>query len=906
MTNRKLIEVALPLEKINEESSKEKSIRFGHPSTLHLWWARRPLATTRAIIFASIVDDPSAHPELFPTEELQIEERKRLFKIIEQLCVWDNLNNSSLVEAARREIKKYTDGELPKFYDPFGGGGSIPIEAQRLGLETYASDLNPVAVMINKAMIEIPQKCLNHKPIYNEGQERLNNTWNGLEGLAYDVEKYGEWIGKEAEKRIGKYFPKISIPEEDGGGEATVIAWMWTRTVTCPNPACKCKMPLIKSFDLVKDKKDGYYVEPIIDNSHIRYEIRKGSTKRKPTVGRKGAQCIACDSPVDFEYIRSLGKKNEIGYELLGIVAVNEAGKRIVLPAELDNSPIEIPRPTDYFDTEIAYYPGCTNCKNYGMTYFSDLCTNRQLLSLVTFSDLAIEVKKKMEEDTIANGECVDVTYINAVQVYLAFAVDRLASRSTQVCVWHTSRKTIEHPFGRQAIPMVWTFPESNPFSGATGGWDSALSWIPKVIRNYATDIESGVVTQEDAMSGSKKDKYLVSTDPPYYSNVPYADLSDFFYVWLRKILREQYPELFMTLGTPKSNELVAERYRYDGDEQKAKEFFEDGMYKAFCKIFSYVDDRYPFTIYYAFKQTDGNEDDVASSGWETMLSGLIRAGFKIVGTWPVRTEMTTGLKTNLNFLGSSIVLVCRKREDNASVCTRRNFVNELKRNIKPALKNLQSSNIAPVDLAQSAIGPGMAVFSKYNKVLEADGSEMTVRSALQIINQELDLYFNEQDGELDKDSRFCVDLYSQYAFNTIKFGEADILARAKNTSVAFLASSGLLYGQKGEVRLLERAELNDKVDSNSATWLLCQQLTKAMEVGGIEACAKIIAPMYGSAPERAKDLAYRLFTIAERKGWTQEAYAYNALVVSWTEIQSRAAALQAIEPKQMSIFDLE
>ena len=529
---------------------------------------------------------------------------------------------------------------------------------------------------------------------------------------------------------------------------------------------------------------------------------------------------------------------------------------------------------------------------------------------MVTFSDLVIEVKEKILSDMKENGRDDDEEYANAIQLFLAFAVDRLASRSTQLCIWDAGRQTIVPPFGRMAIPMVWTYPENNPFCDASGSWAGALEYIPKALRMMNRNVQEGIVEQKDAMNCSYTEKYIVSTDPPYYSNVPYADLADFFYVWLRKMLRNQYPDLFATIETPKINELVAERYRFGGDEDRAKEFFETGMVKTFRNIYEFLSDEIPLTVYYAFKQSEieneQGEKSVASSGWETILTGIINAGFSITGTWPMRTERTTGLKNSLNALSTSIVLVCRKRDLDARTVSRRNFIIELRQELRASLQKLQQSNLAPVDMAQSAIGPGMAVFSKYNRVLESDGTRMGVRSALKVINEEIDMYFNEKVGELDTTSRFCVELFSEYAYNNIKFGDAEVLANAKGASIPLMSSQGILYAKSGVVHLIERDKLPNKVDSNeSKIWMLTQQLTRAMESGGVEKCAYIVTTMLGSNVERAKDLAYRLYTIAEQKKWANEAYAYNSLVVAWPDIQSRAAALKAVEPKQLTIFDI-
>ena len=397
----------------------------------------------------------------------------------------------------------------------------------------------------------------------------------------------------------------------------------------------------------------------------------------------------------------------------------------------------------------------------------------------------------------------------------------------------------------------------------------------------------------------------MVSTDPPYYDNIGYADLSDFFYVWLRQALKETYPKLFRTMLVPKIEELVATPYRFDGSVEKARDFFEDGMFNTCCRLHEYARDDVPVTIYYAFKQSETDADEsTASTGWETMLSAIIRAGFAITGTWPMRTEQTyraVGMGTNA--LASSIVLVCRKRPQDARSVTRREFINALHREMRPALEKLQSANIAPVDLAQSAIGPGIGVFSRYKSVLEADGKPMSVRAALQIINQELDSFYNEQEGELDRESRFCVELFSQYAFNNIRFGDADILARAKNTSVQALADRGVMMAAKGQVRLLTREEIPEVVrPTEDCTWLLTQQLARTLEKGGIKECAQIVMNIFGSNGENAKALAYRLYTICERKNWAQEGYAYNNLVVAWPEIQTMAAQLQAEKPQQLKM----
>ena len=919
---KKLIEVALPLEAINAESAREKSIRHGHPSTLHLWWARRPLAAARAVIWSSLVDDPSEHSEQFPTEEEQNKERQRLFAILEELVKWENSNDPEILEAAKAEILRSTGNNPPPLLDPFAGGGAIPLEAQRLGLEAHAHDLNPVAVMINKAMIEIPPKFAGQAPVNPDTRARLDaaDGWTGAKGLAEDVRYYGEWMKQQAFKKIGHLYPKVKVPAAQGGGEATVIAWIWARTVKCPNPACGCEMPLVRSFVLSKKKGKEAWIEPIFENGKTRYSVHhEGKPAIEGTVNRKGAVCACCGTPVEFPYIREQGKAGKIGNHLCAIVAEGN-NSRVYLSADSEQIlAAQVSKPEEYPDAVMPYNPRDFKTPNYGMTYFSDLFTNRQLTALTTFSELVSEAQKQAERDAVAAGVPNDHialseggigarAYGEAVGVYLAFVIDKMTDYHSSICSWHSSKELIRNTFGRQAIPMVWDYAEANPFSDSAGCFDNMLEWVFKSSSLFPATA-NGDVRQFDAQSDCGLRNIMVSTDPPYYDNIGYADLSDFFYVWMRQALKQTYPNLFRTMLVPKAEELVATPYRFDGSVEKARDFFEDGMLHTCQQIYQYAREDIPVTIYYAYKQSDTDngesETKTASTGWETMLSAVIQAGFAITGTWPMRTEMSNrSIASGTNALASSIVLVCRKRPEDAPMVTRRSFIAELKRELRPALQKLQRSNIAPVDLAQSAIGPGMGVYSKYSKVLESDGTPMTVRSALQIINQELDVYFNEQDGELDQNSRFCVDLYMQNAFNDIKFGDADTLARAKNTSVAALAAKGVLYAQKGSVHLLTREELPEKVDEREETiWLLCQQLTQAMATGGVAACAQVVVNMFGSNAERAKDLAYRLYTVAERKGWAQEAYSYNALVIAWPEIQSRAAELQAYQPEQTSLF---
>lgn len=921
MAVKKLIEVALPLDDINAASAREKSIRHGHPSTLHLWWARRPLAAARAVIWSSLVDDPSAHPEEFPTVEEQAAERERLFNILRELVVWENSNDERVLDAAKAEIRKSMGDELPPLLDPFAGGGAIPLEAQRLGLEAYAQDLNPVAVTINKAMIEIPPLFAGKAAVNPESRSRANiDSWVGNNGLAADVEHYGAWMKEEAARRIGHLYPKVRVPAEQGGGEATVIAWLWARTVKCPNPACGHEAILVRSFDLSKKKGKEWHVEPICEGGEVRFEVAPGKATQDGTVSRRGATCVHCGAPIAFDHIREESREGRMGAKLMAIVAEGQRGRIYIAPDEAQIAAADVPMPDDYPQGKLAYYPGHLNTNVYGLDEFWKLFTNRQLTALTTFSALVGEAQKKAESDAVAAGLPDDGigldddgtgarAYGEAIGVYLAFAVDKCSNLWSTITGWMNDRGAFRETFARQAIPMVWDYAEADPFSNSGGSFLQCLSRIPDTLTYLPLQITNGVARQFDAQSDNGMRGILVSTDPPYYDNIGYADLSDFFYVWLRQSLRNTYPKLFSTMLVPKHEELVATPYRENRGKDGAREFFEEGMFSTFKQVNKYACEDVPVTIYYAFKQseteTKNDVESTASTGWETMLSAIIRAGFSITGTWPIKTESAgRAISQGTNALASSIVLVCRKRPEGAPMGTRRDFVMALKRELHTALDELRSSNIAPVDLAQSAIGPGIGVYSRFSQVLEADGCPMTVRAALQIINQELDAYFSDQDGELDRESRFCVDLYTQKAFDTISFGEADVLARAKNVSIEGLAAKGLLASAKGHVHLLDRSEVSDRVSFTLPTWLVTQQLTHALEEGGVTACAKLLVGALGGKADGAKALAYRLFTIADKKNWQQEAFAYNSLVTAWPEIQSKAAQLAAEASTQGTLFD--
>jgi putative DNA methylase len=970
-TPKKLIEVALPLDAINTACAREKSIRHGHPSTLHLWWARRPLAAARAVIFAQMVNDPGYQQgggfKYGVNKEKAAIERERLFKIIEDLVLWENTNNETVLAAARAEILRswretcelnknhpqaaelFNPDKLPAFHDPFAGGGALPLEAQRLGLESYASDLNPVAVTINKAMIEIPPKFAGLPPVgpklESQGKRSADlfaNSWQGAQGLAEDVRRYGAWMRAEAEKRIGRLYPKIEVTADMVderpdlapllGQKLTVIAWLWARTVKSPNPAFShVDVPLASTFVLSSKAGKEAYVQPVVEDDRYHFMVKVGkppeSAKGGTTAGKRAAFiCLLSKSPIDYNHIRTEGKAGRMGQRLMAIVAEGNRGRVYLSPTAEQITIAESARPEWLPEMDLPNNPRDFKTPNYGLAKFGDLFTPRQLVALTTFADLVPEAIARVREDAaqafavlaesrrqaagirpedtahhpeiaaLLDTEPLDqggtgaAAYAEAVGVYLAFATDKCSDYWSSICTWHNSRELIRNTFGRQAIPMTWDFAEANPLCESSGNWMAMVDWSWKALAHTPAN-QAGYAVQSDAQSQAISTNKLVSTDPPYYDNIGYADLSDFFYVWLRKSLKPIYPGLFATLAVPKAEELVATPYRHGG-KAEAEAFFLDGMTHAMHNLAVQAHPAFPVTIYYAFKQSDTKDDgSTHSTGWVTFLEAVLQAGFALTGTWPMRTELGNRMiGSGTNALASSIVLVCRPRAPDAPSISRRAFLRELNAALPDALLDMTrggvNSPVAPVDLSQAIIGPGMAIFSQYSAVLEADGTPMRVKTALQLINR----FFAEDD--FDHDTQVCLAWFEQQGWATGKFGEADVLARAKGTSVGHLSESGVVDSSGGNLRLLKWAELPREwppvTHSKAPIWQALHQLIRALHQDGETAAGAQLARMPDQA-EAIRALAYRLYTLCERKSWADDARAYNELVAAWNGIEQAA-----------------
>jgi putative DNA methylase len=896
-------------------------------------------------------------------------ERERLFDIIADLVQWENTTNEAVLDKARAEIQLswrracadnadhprakelFDSDKLPAFHDPFAGGGALPLEAQRLGLESYASELNPVAVLINKAMIEIPPKFAGKPPVNPESRSEKSldpRQWRGAQGLAEDVRYYGQWMREEAEKRIGHLYPQIEITAEMAkqrtdlkplvGQKLTVIAWLWARTVKSPNPAfADVAVPLASSFLLSPMLGKEAYVEPVIENGGYRFTVKIGKPKdteaaKNGTKLSRGAnfRCLMSDAPISGDYVKAEGKAARIGTRLMAIVAEGERS-RIYLPPTPEMEDIaRAAQPTWEPETALPDDPRNFWTVQYGLTTFGDLFTPRQLVALTTFSDLVGEAREQVRRDALAaglpdgqalsNGGSSAAAYGDAVAVYLSFLVSKLADKGSTLCPWDagppTNRTasgrsarvaTVRVTFGRQALPMTWDFAEVNFFSESVGSIGTVVKTLSAPLDYMVPNVHDGIALQGDARLQILSQGHVVSTDPPYYDNISYADLSDFFYVWQRRSLRSVLPDLFATMSVPKMEELIATPYRH-GTKEKAETFFLSGMTQAMHWLAEQAHPAFPVTIYYAFKQAESDGiDGTASTGWETFLHAVIRAGFAITGTWPVRTELATrNIGRGSNALASSIVLVCRPTPADAPTVTRRDFVTALKIELPVALAHLQHSNIAPVDLAQAAIGPGMAVYTRYAKVLDAEGKPLSVRQALALINQTLDEVLAEQEGDFDADSRWAVTWFEHSGFAEAEFGVADQLSKSKNTSVAGMMQAGILSSRGGKVRLFKPEELpadwDPDTDPRLTVWETVHQLIRSLEAGG-EGAAAVLAAKLGAKAEVARELAYRLYTVSERKKRATEALSYNGLVQSWPEITRLARDAATARPTQPQLI---
>ena len=920
---KKLIEVAIPLEEINRASIREKSIRHGHPSTLHLWWARRPLAACRAVLFAQLVDDPSSHPDRFPTEQDQERERARLFNLMAELVTWENSTNEDVLARAHAEILTSCDGELPPVYDPFSGGGSIPLEAQRLGLPAHGSDLNPVAVTIGKAMIEIPPLFAGRPPVNPDArsQDDRLRSWRHAEGLAEDVRYYGQWMRERAFERIGHLYPEIDLPAHQGGGRATVIAWIWARTVPSPDPAfADADVPLVASFMLSSKKGKECWLHPVVDSKAktISFEVCSEGSDEEKQEAKKGTKtgrganfrCLYSGAAISPDHVKKQGMLGNMKAKLMAIVVEGQTGRIYLPPDDHHEELARLAKPPVISTINLSKDLRAFWTPAYGLSSFSDLFTDRQLVALTTFSDLVHEARDLIEKDALRaglddggvplrDGGASAKAYAEAVSVYLAFGVSRLADIQNSLCPWSTPANQVVHLFGRQAIPMVWHFGEGGLFSGAAGDFGVSIGTILKVLRRLRP-CASGVLNQHDAQTIEYPRSKLISTDPPYYDNVGYADLSDFFHVWLRPALAPVYPELFSVLATPKHEELVAKPHLHGG-KQQAEDFFLTGMRDTLANMVRQTDGAFPTTIFYAFKQSEVRAGELNSPGWATFLQAVIDSGFSVVATWPMRTERPIGLKQKANALANSVVLVCRKRPPDAGYITRAEFIQRLAHELPDALRVMQQGNIAPADLPQAAIGPGIGIFSQYDRILERDDSPMSVKTALDLINAKRQELMSGEEGDLDAETRFAMAWFELHGMGEGPFGEANIMAQGNGIAVDDLVHAGIGRSSRGRFRLLARDEMDagwrpDR-DGHLTVWECVQHLIRQHDSGGEQAAARLLKQLGSAEADAANKLAYRLYeTAANIRGEAKEGHSYNNLVAIWSHLRLLAGSMSDAE----------
>ncbi|EED36335.1 conserved hypothetical protein [Luminiphilus syltensis NOR5-1B] len=941
---KKLIEVALPLDDINVASTRENYIYKGNPSAIHKWWAQRPIAAARAVLFAQMVNDPGGERGWYTGKSKQQadKEREELFDIIRELVKWENNNNEDLLNRAWQKIKNswaetcrlnagkpgFEESILPEFLDPFAGGGTLPLEAKRLGLRSNATDLNPIPVMINRALLQIPDIFKNREPISVKFErsepEQLDSAsdWSGVKGLARDVEYFGQDLLARAQASIGRYYPSIPVTEtlinENphltglAGQTLKVIAYMWARTVKSPNPAFNdVDVPLITSYMLSTKSGGEVYLEPIVGSRKFHFKVvtEKPKDITKAKMGTKLArganfQCLLSEVPISSEYVQQQSKAGNLGYRMLAIAVEGPTGRTYISATYEAESLAKSAEPTWRPEVPFSGTSRYLGVKLFGMENISAIFTDRQTLALETFTGLVPEIFEISHQAAIEAGLSDDANsledggrgakaYAEAICLLLAFAIDKYSIYGNTLVTWYTKENRPSMLFSQNALPMAWDFIELNPFTNVGGGLSKSIKIVVDVVRELPRLGSAGVISQRSATEEHVVINPVISTDPPYYDNVPYSDLSDFFYVWMRRSLKTFFPKTFSTITTPKEAELVAFSHRHE-DQNSAEAFFMHGMTKAMEKIANNSHPAYPVTIYYAFKQSDTKNYETASKGWETFLDAVLAAGLTITGTWPLRTERQGRTRSNQsNALASSIILVCHKKDDSASDISRREFQRELKTEMPLMLLAMTGgttgqSPIAPVDLAQAAIGPGMAIFSKYGAVLNQDGSRMSVHDALILINRAITEHLSPESGNFDPDTQFCSSWFDQYGWSIGPFGEANVLAQAKGTTVDGVRIAGVVESGGGKVRLLKwseyEADWDPTTDNRTPVWEACHQMIRSLNNQGESAAGELLAKM----PEKGepiRQLAYHLYTLCERKKWAEDARAYNELIGSWHAI---------------------
>lgn len=880
---KKLIEVALPLDEINDASSKEKSIRQGHPSTLHLWWARRPLASCRSVLLAQLIDDPSEHLDKFPTKKQQDRERQRLMDLIAQAAPWKSIENQNLISDLKKEIAASKADEVCVL-DPFSGGGSIPLEAVRLGLHAVGGDLNPVATIISKATAAIPKKFSGMKPKHPNAQSRTDYV--GLDGLSEDIRCFGDDLLSIMKSKIGKYYPKVTGPKNES---LDVVAWLWVRTVKSPNPAFSdVEVPLVRQNFICTKEGNRSWVKVKFDkkNRKIVLVIESERAGDHPPELEKYAEALnfkdfASGGSIPQNYIRETANSVGLGYMPLAIVA--SGGRNRLYLSFSNDSLVEVPSSEFLDEHDAPRISGYFNPPLWGHKTFGSLFHSRQKFALQTFSEEVLNMKNHVQKITR------DEEYTKFILLYLTLGVGRIANRLSSFTIWNPEGETIEQTFSEQGVPMVWDFAEPNLLGDATGSWSKSLEYIYKVVQRLPTG-HAEIINESAAklkVSGGRP--IVISTDPPYFSSITYADFADFFYLPFRSILKEIYPDIFRTITSPKTEEAVAAWHRFDGDKAKASQHFKTQLGAALKNSSAMADDAFPLTIYYAFKSTEISKgSEGIASAWESILDIIIDAGLQVVRTWPLRTERISGRKASKNVLASSIVIVCRKIKNRDSAITQREFISEVKKVLPNAIELLKEQRINPADLPQAIVGVGMEIFSKYRAVIDSSDKKLTVRDAISIIN--------DLSESTTSKSAFSFDEFTQWAllwlqingFNEGEYGEALKIAQAKSVDLDLAKDRGIIESKSAKIKLVAPSKLvPEKFESKVSTaslWEISTVLASTLAQHGEYATATLLSETKADV-QTVRDVSYRAFELCEKHKTSSDAILFKGLIESWDEI---------------------
>ncbi len=877
----KLIEVALPVEEISKACRRDKNRKVGTIKNVHKWFAPMPTPAWRALLFAALVDDPG-----------EPRRRAELVNLIKRLVPEDGgpATDSTLAEV-RRVLR--ASGELPVVFDPFCGGGSTLVEAQRLGLPAVGSDLNPVAVLITRTLTQLIPRVRGRAPIQPE--DRLAAVSGGsLDGLVTDVRHYARRVREVAWQQVGHLYPAVN-------GD-TVIACLWARTVTCANPACGATIPLYTSPWLSKRRSEKRWLKPVAVGKHAEFEIGEGDGPPPPATkaSPRGAtfRCLSCPEPTPEAYVKAEGEAGRLGIQLLAVVVDGATGRRYLPADENQRKTADVTVPDDSPELALPNYTRWFSPPAFGLTTQADLYTPRQLHVLGAFADAVAQVPDWVTAD---GG---DASYATTIATILGLCVGKLAMSNSTQARWYIGNDNgtprVIPAFGRHALPMMWDFTELNPFCDRAANWSGILESILAGLRALPPSKESAYVAQCDVRKAGdlvRARTALVATDPPYFGQIGYADLSDYFYVWERRALRNVHPDLFGTIAAPKDAELIATPYRHGGDMSVARRYFVDGFTEAFTALRKAARPDLPMIIIYAHRQEEAEEDGLTSSAWDAIIEALLTAGLGVAGTWPVHaTHSSRQIGLGTNSLASYTAMVCRPRRVDAAMTDRPGFLRVLRAELPPAIRKMQDAAVPALDLTQAALGPGLAVFSRFAQVVEPSGDPMSVRTAIGLINQVRSEALTEQQDEFDTATRWAVQWFDEYGFGEGPYDRAEVLFTGTDTSFDGLKRADIIDSRPSKVRLVRPDELPDNWEPSGRppVWGVTMHLLQRLDRGGEDAAARLLSQVGGNR-DGARDLAYRLADICERKRRAREALAFDGLIISWPEISKRATGIQDV-----------